>query len=346
MKLPEILKRNKKDVDSELKRFLPRRINKKWLERNIGTANYDVKAVNEFLAKPVWDFLDRGGKRWRPLLMLLACGAVGGSPKAIRSFSAIPELIHNGSLVADDIEDGSSTRRGMPALHISYGIDVAINLSSLLYYLPLLIVRRSGISDRKKAKIYETINEELTRIHFGQGTDIWWHKAKNSRATERQYLSMCANKTGTLARLSAKLGAILGNGTERQVNALGKFAESIGIAFQIKDDILNLEGGLGKDLGEDITEGKMSLPVIKTLDAASGSDEKALRRILEKHTSSKEEIRTATGIIIRNGGIDYARSVAERIVDSSWKGLEPLLRDSEHKKLLYQLSRFMADRAR
>ncbi len=344
MKLPEILEKNKKDVDSELKRFLPRRINGKWLERNIGTANYDVKAVNEFLAKPLWDFLDRGGKRWRPLLMMLACGAVGGSPKAISRFSAIPELIHNGSLVADDIEDGSSTRRGKPALHLIYGIDISINLSSFLFYLPLLIVRKSGISDRKKTKIYEAINEELTMIHFGQGTDIWWHKAKNRKATERQYLSMCANKTGTLARLSAKLGAILGNGTERQVNALGKFAESIGIAFQIKDDILNLEGGLGKDLGEDITEGKMSLPVIRTLDVASGSDRKALRRILEKHTSSKEEIRTATGIIIRNGGIDYARGAAERIVDSSWKSLELLIEDSEYKKVLQQLSRFMAER--
>ncbi len=344
MKLSELLEKNKKAVNSELKRFLPARISEKWLERNTGTASYDVKAVNEFLAKPVWDFLGRGGKRWRPLLMFISCGAVGGNPKQISRLSVIPELIHNGTLIADDVEDNSTTRRGKSAIHLGYGTDIAVNLSSLLYYLPLLPVKHSELSDRVRARIYETINEEMLKLHMGQGIDIFWHRARNSKPTETQYLSMCANKTGTLARLSAKLGAILGNGTERQVNALGKFAESIGIAFQIKDDILNLKGGLGKELGEDITEGKMSLLVIRTLDVASDKDKKALRQILEKHTSSKDEIRTAIGIIISNGGIDYARGVAEKIVDSSWKSLEPLLNDSEHKKVLQQLSRFMTER--
>lgn len=344
MKLSEILKKNQKIVNQELKRFLPKRINEKWLERNIGTANYDVKAANEFLTKPVWDFLGRGGKRWRPLLMFLACGAAGGNPKQVSRFAVVPELIHNGTLVADDVEDSSATRRGKPAIHLRYGTDIAVNLSSLLYYLPLLAVKRSEVSDSIKARIYETVNEEMLRLHIGQGTDIRWHKEKNSRATEQQYLSMCANKTGTLARLAAKLGALLGNGTERQVEALGKFAESIGIAFQIKDDILNLEGGLGKELGEDITEGKMSLLVIRTLEAAGSKDKKTLRRILERHTSNKEEIGTAIGVIRRNGGIDYAKGVAERIVSASWKGLEPLLEDSEYKRALHQLSKFMTER--
>ncbi len=344
MKLSEILKNNQKSVNKELKSFLPKKISGKWLERNIGTASYDAKAANEFMAKPVWDFLDRGGKRWRPLLMFLACGSAGGDPNQIKRFAVIPELIHNGTLIADDVEDSSTTRRGKPAIHLRYGTDTAVNLGSLLYYLPLLPVKRSGLSDRAKARIYETVNDEMLRLHIGQGTDICWHRAKNSKATEQQYLSMCANKTGTLARMAAKLGAILGNGTERQVSALGKFAESIGIAFQIKDDILNLEGGLGKELGEDITEGKMSLPVIRTLEVASGSDRKTLRRILEKHTGSKDEIRTATAIIRRNGGIDYAKGVAESIVASSWKSLEPLIPDSEYKRTLYQLSRFMTER--
>ncbi len=346
MKLAEIMEKNQKIVNDELKRFLPRRINEEWLERNMGTANYDIKAANEFMTKPVWDFLDRGGKRWRPLLMFLACGAVGGNPKTIRGFSVIPELIHNGSLVADDVEDSSRIRRGKPAIHLRYGTDIAVNLGSLLYYLPLLPIKRLDASDRLKARIYETVNDEMLKLHIGQGTDIHWHKAKNGKPTEMQYLSMCANKTGTLARLSAKLGAILGNGTEKQVNSLGKFAESIGIAFQIKDDILNLEGGLGKEIGEDITEGKMSLPVIRTLSVAGSRDKKILKRLLENHTRNKDEIRTAISILSRNRSIDYARDTAEKIVDSSWKELEPLLEDSEHKRVLHQLSKFMTKRTR
>ncbi len=344
MKLSELLEKNKERVNSEIKRFFPGKISEKWLEKNIGTSSYDVKAVNEFLAKPVWDFLKRGGKRWRPLLTFLACGAVGGNPRKISRFSVIPELIHNGTLVADDIEDSSAMRRGKQTIHLAYGTDLAVNLSSLLYYLPLQIIRQSEASEKTKMSVYEMINDEMLRIHFGQGTDIWWHKSKNSKVTEKQYLSMCANKTGTLARLAAKLGAILGNGTEMQVNALGKFAESIGIAFQIQDDILNLEGGIGKELGEDITEGKMSLPVIRTLSIAGSEDKKTLRSILEKHTSNRDEIITAIRIINSNKSTAYSKDVAGRIVSASWKSLEPVLGDSEYKTSLHQLAKFMTER--
>lgn len=344
MNLSETLEKNRKLVDSELKRFIPRKISGKWLENNIGAADYDLKAFNEFLAKPLWNFLDRGGKRWRPLLMFLACGAVGGKPESITRFAAIPELIHNGTLIVDDVEDRSSARRGKPALHLIYGTDIAVNLGSLLYYLPLLIAKKSEISDNAKKNIYELVNEEMLRLHIGQGTDIHWHKARNSRVTEKQYFSMCANKTGTLARLSAKLGAILGNGTEKQAEALGRFAESIGIAFQIKDDILNIEGGLGKEFGDDITEGKMSLPVIRTLSVASGTKRNELRRILERHTSDKEEIKTAIGIIRGCKSTEYSKGIADRIVTESWKILEPLLEDSEYKSRLQQLSVFMTER--
>ena len=98
-----------------------------------------------------------------------------------------------------------------------------------------------------------------------------------------QYFTMCANKTGTLARLSAKLGAIAASASKEQVQAFGAFAEAVGIAFQIQDDILNLKGGIGKDFGEDIREGKMSLPIIKTLSTASKSDKKKLIEIPEEY---------------------------------------------------------------
>ncbi|MAG16161.1 hypothetical protein CMO88_03805 [Candidatus Woesearchaeota archaeon] len=329
MDVMKILKENSKEVNSELRKFLPK--------------HHDIKAINEVLTKPTWDLLNRGGKQWRPLLMFLSCSSVGGNPKSIAKFSVIPELIHNGTLIADDVEDNSITRRNKATIHRKYGVDVAVNLSSMLYYLPLSIIKNSKLDNEIKIKIYELVNEELLKMHFGQGTDIYWHKTL-CQVSENQYFAMCANKAGTLARLSAKLGAILGNGTDKQVFALGKFAEAIGVAFQIQDDVLNLRGGLGKAIGEDITESKMSLPVIRTLSIANSNDKKELIEILKKHTSNKNEISYAIGVINKYRSLEYSRDVADKIIKKSWSELEPELFSSEAKNKLNQLAKFMVER--
>ena len=344
MDLPEILEKNRRIVDAELKKFLPRKVNEKWLREKFGLEGCDVDAINQVLAKPAWDILDRGGKKLRSMLMFLSCGAAGGNPRKIRKFSVIPELIHNGSLIADDLEDGSLKRRGLPALHLIYGPDVAINVSSTLYYLPLLAIKNSTLNGETRLRLYEMLNSEILKLHVGQGTDIFWHKITKP-VTERQYFAMCANKTGTLLRISARIGAVLGGAKPLQARALGKFAESIGVAFQIRDDVLNLTGKLGKEIGEDITEGKMSLPVIRTLSAAGSRDKKILLAILRKHTSDKRLIEKAVEIIRKSGSLEHSGRVADAIVRKSWDGLQPLLADSDAKEKLYRLGRFAAERS-
>ncbi|MBI2664381.1 polyprenyl synthetase family protein [Candidatus Woesearchaeota archaeon] len=341
MGIERILEANTKTVDSALREFLPERINHKWLSGVFGAGSWDVRAVNASLSNPVWDLLGRGGKRWRPLLMFLSCSAVGGNPDGIRKFAVIPELIHTGSLIADDIEDSSLTRRGQPAIHVRYGTDVAVNLGSMLYFLPLTVLR--SLNAAQKLKIHELISQELLKLHLGQGTDIHWH-SHLKRITEQQYFAMCANKTGTLARLSAKMGAILGGGSEQQAAALGSFAESIGIAFQIQDDILNLQSSLGKDYGEDITEAKISFPLLRTLSLANPQDRRMLIGILKKHTKEKDEINAAIEIIRKHKALDYSEAVAAKIVERSWSRLEPLLPDTAAKKTLSELGRFMVAR--
>jgi len=344
MDFKNLLGTNAEEVNKRLADFLPENIDKAWLDKNVGRGEYDIKAVNEFLTKPIWDFLRRGGKRWRPLLMFLSCEAVGGNAKQISDFAVVPELIHNGTLIVDDVEDSSLIRRGKPSLHISYGVDLAVNAGNMLYYLPLLIVKNSKISDDKKIKVYELINNEMLKLHFGQGTDIYWHKIKNESVSEQQYFSMCANKTGTLARLAAKLGGIVGGAGDEQVNALGNFAETIGVAFQIQDDVLNLKGGLGKDVGEDITEGKMSLPIIKTLAAANETDKSRILQLLRKHSNDKNEIDEVINLINRYGSLSYSVAAAKNIVEKSWQELDALLKPSEAKNKLQQLADFMVDR--
>jgi geranylgeranyl diphosphate synthase, type I len=344
MNLKDILKNNVKDMDSEFKKFIPQKINKSWVDKILGSNNQDIDALNEALAKPIWDFMNRGGKRIRPLIMLLCCEAVGGNSKKIKNFGLVPELIHNGTLIADDIEDSSLTRRNQPTIHIKYGMDVAVNASGFLYYMPLLLVKNSKIPEITKLKIYSMINNELLKLHFGQATDIHWHRTIGRKITEKQYFTTAANKSGTLARLSAKLGTILGGGTEKQIEGLGKFAEALGVAFQIQDDILNLQGAVGKEFGEDISEGKMSFPVIRTLSVANKNDKNSLIRILRKHTKDKSEIKNAIEIINRYESLQHCRKVADKIVYNSLHLLERLVPASKGKNKLIALARYMAER--
>ncbi len=346
--LKQLLEQNAKEVDKEINKILPKEFDTSWFDSVFSETDYeyDCQSCTDAISKPILNLLERGGKRWRPLLMKLSYFIVGGKNKqSINKFSIIPELIHNGTLIIDDIEDCSELRRGKPCIHKIFGNDIAINAGNMLYYLPLLtLIKDESLNSETKVKLYEIINEEMIKISFGQAMDIYWHN-NNIIPTENQYLQMCAFKTGTLARMSAKLGTNLGNGTEKQINALGKFAESIGIAFQIQDDILNITNSKwGKDFGEDITEGKKSLIVIKTLEQANEIDKKRLLKILNLKTKDKELIKEAINIIKKYSGIEDSKKVAEELVSKAWEKIDSELPDSDSKNKLKLFADFMIER--
>ncbi|MFH1521902.1 MAG: polyprenyl synthetase family protein, partial [archaeon] len=312
----------------------------------IPSFEYDEKACTEAISNPVWNLLERGGKRWRPLLMKLAYLITEGREKeSINKFLIIPELIHNGTLIIDDIEDDSESRRGKPCVHKLFGIDIAVNAGNALYYLPLLaLLKNNSLNSETKVRLYEIINEEMIKLHIGQGMDIYWHN-NDCNVTENQYLQMCAFKTGTLARISAKLGATLANGTEEQTNALGKFAESIGVAFQIQDDILNITNdSWGKDFGEDISEGKKSLIIIKTFEQADETNKKRLFEILNAKTKDKNIVQEAINIIKKHSGIEDSKKVAEELVSKAWEKLNLIFPESNSKNKLKLFADFMIKR--
>ncbi|MBW2974165.1 polyprenyl synthetase family protein [Candidatus Woesearchaeota archaeon] len=156
---------------------------------------------------------------------------------------------------------------------------------------------------------------------------------------------MCAYKTGGLARMSAKLGAIIGNASDKKIISLAGFAESLGVAFQIQDDILNITStALGKDFGEDITEGKRTLLVIHALKKASPEDRQLLLGILNQKTRDKTLISEAISIIKKYRAIDYSKNIAKRLVKDAWHELDPLLKESKSKKILKMLAQFTVNR--
>ncbi len=340
------------EIEKIIKKYFPRKATEKWLEFVFGKPDYSfhVEAAEEALTKPVWDFLSRGGKRWRPLLFLLITKAVGGNVEKVKDFFIIPELVHNGTLIVDDIEDDSLMRRGKPCLHKIFGIDIAINAGNFIYFLPLLalVKNKDKFKDKVLIRVYEVYFQEMINLHLGQAMDIYWHKGKTEKISEAQYLQMCVFKTGCLPRMTAKLAVLLSGGKDKLAEEIGRMAEAIGIAFQIQDDILDLtgeefakkKGGLGKD----ITEGKRSLIIIHTLRKAKKSDRERLIKILNAHTKNQKMRNEALGIINKYGSVDYARKKAQKLIKDSWNKIDGFLTDSPAKNQLKEFINYLVER--
>jgi len=354
-KIIDYLDRLKPEIDKIIEKYIPRKISQEWLEFVFGKSNYQYtpKAAQESLINPVWDFLDRGGKRWRPSLFLLIVEAVGGNIEKVKDFSIVPELIHNGSLIIDDIEDEGELRRGKPCLHKIFGIDVAVNAGNFIYFLPSIVFKknRNQFKTEVLLKAYEVYMQEMINIHLGQGTDIYWHKGKAKEINEKEYFQMCSFKTGCLSRMAAKLAVVLSEKNGEMVKKIGKVAEAIGIAFQIQDDILDIileekeREKFGKSFGNDIKEGKRSLIVIHALKNANNEDGQKLLGILNKHTEDSNEIKQAVEIINKYNSVKYAKNVAKKIVQDAWKQANKLLSESKAKERLSEFVNYLIERS-
>ena len=351
----DYLEKLKPEIDKIIKKYLPKKITEKWLELTFGRPRYsfDLKAVQGALIKPIWNFLNRGGKRWRPALFLLITEAIGGDIERVKDFVVIPELIHEGSIIVDDLEDQGELRRGKPCLHRIFGVDVAINAGNFLYFFPLLalIKNKNKFKPEVINRAYEVYNQEMVNIHLGQGTDIYWHKGKAKKINEKEYLQMCAFKTGCLSRMAAKLAVILSEGGSEEIaEKAGRVAEAMGVGFQIQDDILDITSTgeerkkFGKSFGNDIKEGKRTLMVIHTLKKAAKRDKKRLIEILDKHTDDLGERKEAIEIIKKYDSIEYAKGVAKKIMREAWEGADRVLKPSLAKKRLKEFVNYLIER--
>jgi len=354
--IKQVLEEKKAEIDRIIEKYIPKKYDKDSLIFTTGTPRYehDVDAINKGIAEPIWDLLSRGGKRWRPVLFLLIAEALGKDPEKVKDFVIIPEVVHNGTLMIDDIEDNSELRRGKPCTHKIFGVDIAINAGNTMYYLPLLALMKNKdkFNTEILVKVYEIYIQEMINLSFGQAYDITWHKglANADILTEKQYLQMCAFKTGTLARMSAKIAAVLSDASDEQTEAIGKLTETIGVAFQIQDDILNLtatsdSAQFVKDyIGSDMTEGKRTLMVIHTLQKASEDDRKRLIEILKMHSSDSKIKEEGISIIKKYDSVNYAKEFAKNMVKEAWKDVDNLLPESEAKDKLKAFADYLVER--
>lgn len=242
-----------------------------WQElsfRNLPAAVKPIFIQN--LIEPNKHLIDLGGKRWRPLLLILCYEMAKKetpekalSQELAYSLTPLVEFVHTASLIHDDIEDSADLRRGEPAAHITYGLDTALNAGAWLYFEAPVCINNTEISDELKLLLYKVYTLELRRLHLGQAMDIYWHRTPTLFPARAEYESMVKCKTGTLAALASQIGCVAGGMSLDQAREIGETAANIGIGFQIIDDVINLTtGNAGKKRGDDIVEGKKSLPVL------------------------------------------------------------------------------------
>ena len=272
------------------------------------------------IVAPAYHLMERGGKRWRALFMQLACEIYGGGNRAL-PLTPLVELTHAGSLIIDDIEDGARTRRGGPAAHVQFGIDMAVNAGNLLYFLPTRLLdsrsdNASAIDSAKELRIYRMYAETMRKLHYGQGLDILWHQPGAELPTATDYLSMCTLKSGSLAGLALGMGAALAGASSMTVNSLITIGERFGVSFQIIDDITNLEqGNPGKDRGDDLIEGKKSLPIILHRESSNSNELLELLEDIQNRPIEQvlPQINRAVTMLVDSGSLREARLRASNL---------------------------------
>jgi geranylgeranyl diphosphate synthase type I len=319
-----------KIVERELDKWVPRALRPK------------------ILAAATRHLLEAGGKRLRPCLVFLSCEAVGGKAKDVAEAAAAIEILHTFTLIHDDIMDHDEMRRNVKTVHVLWGEPIAIVAGDALFakvFEALAAnVRRLGVDGDTAAKVFDTVSKASFEICRGQTLDLLM--ARSSNVTEKQYLEMIAGKTGALLEASMRVGAMLGGGTSAQIDLLGEYGMLIGMAFQIRDDILGVTGEqdkLGKPVGSDIKEGKRTLIVIKALERLPPADRRALLKVLGNPRAGDAQIRKAIRLLEKSGAISYASRKANEMVRKAKEKLDGLP-ETDAKSALLKVADFVISR--
>jgi geranylgeranyl pyrophosphate synthase/predicted secreted hydrolase len=303
---------------------------------------------------PIREIVDRGGKSWRSYAAITCCDIVGGDSRDFVKWLALPEMMHVGSLIVDDVEDRSDVRRGGPTVHKIWGEAQAINSGTAAYFIGTGLLMTERLSDASKLRLYELYFETMRAGHAGQALDIdgFDHlmpqvvQSGDSALLESRILAVHRLKTAAPAGCLARMGAIAGHGTEEQVEGLGRFFEALGLAFQIIDDVLNIRGFKGnlKAKAEDLVQGKVTLPVAKAMSLLPRAEREWLYQSLRAEKKSERLVRMMVDKLEGCGAVQVCDREARQLVEDAWAKAEPLVEDSLAKMLLRAFGWFVLER--
>ncbi|MDP6775792.1 MAG: polyprenyl synthetase family protein [Candidatus Latescibacteria bacterium] len=315
----------------------------------------------KFLYEPMRDYPIRGGKRFRSALVLLACEALGGEKeRALRTAVAF-EMFQSFALVHDDIEDGSEMRRGKPCLHHLHGVPLSINVGDALYskVFEILAANRERLGETITLDLIDEMVRGARKTFEGQAYDIGWIEAGEIPDVDA-FVEMLRLKTGWYSGWGpCTAGAIIAGAGPREKEVIGQFGETMAVAFQIRDDLLNLTiktedasvapttttGGYGKERGGDIAEGKRTLMVIDLLHRCTPEERARVKAILDgdRSEATSDDIEWTIGLMEQYGSIARAEEACRQRASAAESHLE-VIPPSDARETLREMCTFLVER--
>lgn len=280
-----------------------------------------------------------GGKRLRPLLLLLSARACGYRGENHIAMASLVEFIHTATLLHDDVVDRAELRRGMESANAKWGNEACVLVGDFLFTKCFSLLVENG-----NRKILQAIARATTQMAEGELEELI--KTNDLSLTEEQYFSIIARKTAALFSAATQIGAILGEVSEEEELALTHFGLEIGIAFQLIDDNLDYtsrEEDLGKKIGIDLQDGKITLPLIFTLSQCTGQETEIIRQAVESDPMTREAFLQVLAMIDKYRGVEYTWDKARDHIRRAKEHLR-LLPDSREKEALYTLADYVVER--
>ena len=362
---PESLDKYFSAVGAETRRavdsFMPEVLEQKDLIRLYASdrdaawiGDVDTRRAASIITNPLREIVMRGGKAWRSYALLACIDAVGGDPDRYRHWLVLPEILHSGSLVIDDVQDRSTIRRGGPACHVVHGEATAINVGAVSPYLAVVVSHGDQLSAALRAEIYELFHRTMRAAYLGQALDVTGLgdlipaviETGDALALEKAVRATHRLKSGVPAAGLARVAVRLANGTVDQENALANLFEAYGLAFQIVDDVLNLRGFEGelKTRGEDLTEGKVTAPVAKAFGRLSRAGRALLWETLETCKHDQSAVERVIDTLEQCGVLDDCMNEAYALIEEAWAAVDPLVPDSHAKLMLRAFGWYVLER--
>ena len=291
------------------------------------------------ITKVVEYILMSGGKRFRPSLLILSSRLCGYTGRECIPLGSIIEFIHTATLLHDDVVDNAQLRRGRASANVVWGNGASVLVGDFLFSKSFYLLVES-----KDLDILEVMSRTTTKMAEGEVLQLL--KSSDVTTTQDEYIEVIINKTASLISAACEIGAILGGAGKEEREALASFGLNLGIAFQLMDDCLDYtskDEELGKAIGKDLKEGKVTLPLIHTLKVCSGREREVIVSAVEGEELTEEHFREVIGLIRKYRGIEYTRKLAIDYTERA-KALLDIFEPTVYRSALLAVADYVIER--
>ncbi|MHA7647869.1 polyprenyl synthetase family protein [Nitrosopumilus sp. S4] len=301
--------------------------NTRHIENNAKIVNKHLKSKLNGNPKKLYEaaghLIVNGGKRLRPYMVIKSCQILGGKTSNAMPAASAVEMVHNFTLVHDDIMDNDEMRHGVPTVHKKFGMPIAILAGDVLFSKAYQVITESKLSANATTQLVSRLAKACVDVCEGQLLDIKLAEKKKI-PTEAEYITMICKKTAALFDVSCAMGAICATSNKQDISNLSSFGRNLGIAFQITDDLIGVMGDskiTKKPVGNDLREGKKSLPILMAIKLAKAGDKKTILKAFGNSKISRNDLTKAVNVI-RSLGIEASvRKQALKYAEKAEKSL-------------------------